>query len=340
MASNRTLVYKREQRGVYHITSKTVRGMYLFGKDPLTGKDYSHRREIVIERITYLARFFYIDLITFAVLINHVHLMLRNLPLIASQASDFDIIFRAVHIFPEKFRRLGLKLADVQAGRADDRIREMCEDTELVDEMRIRLSDISWFMRQLNQNLARRFNAEDGLKGAFWASRFHCRPVKGTYEMFVCCFYVDLNQVRAGEEPSPEKSSASAIYWRIAGLQARRSDDGDAKSNQGMPIDAVLIPINIHGDGEDRFEDYWRASKQGLFENMNLESYLILLDQVGRQIRDDKASIPAHLQPILERIGVQPEKIRQLHDRFESIDNEIRISDRSPARQKDAKPEK
>ena len=79
MASNRTLVYKREPRGLYHITSKTVRGMYLFGKDPLTGKDYSHRREIVIERITYLARFFYIDLITFAVLINHVHLMLRNL---------------------------------------------------------------------------------------------------------------------------------------------------------------------------------------------------------------------------------------------------------------------
>ena len=307
----RSRTYQKDRRGIYHVWNKIVRGLYLFGKDPLSGKDYSYRRAIIIKRILYLAQFFFIDLISFSVMINHFHLILRNLPNMARQANAFDVMFRAIHVFPDKFRRMGVKLDDVQKGTADDRIRELCEDQNLVDEMRSRLSDISWFMKQLNQHLATRFNREDGVTGSFWATRFKCRELTGIGELLICCIYVELNQIRAGEATKPEDSQHSSIFWRIAGLKSRQSKNG---TSHEPPTDAQLIPIHTNGDGETRFQNHWRASQQGLFEEVTLPSYLSLVDAIGRQARDGAASIPDHLQPILARVDLSPDKIHSAMD--------------------------
>jgi len=43
---------------------------------------------------------------------------------------------------------------------------------------------------------------------------------------------------------------------------------------------------------------------------MTLDNYLTLLDFVGRQIRDDKrGAIPAHLAPILKRLGLEEQRL-------------------------------
>ena len=284
-------------QGIYHVTSKTVRGQKLLGYDPLTQQDYSHRRDVVVARILELAKWFAIDLISFAVMINHLHLILRNLPRLAQKLSKYDVIYRAAHIFPEKFRRLGVRLANID----EERIRELAKDEKLVKKMRKRLSDISWFMRQLKQGLSRQFNAEDDVKGAFWASRFFSREVKDNPSLLTTLGYVDLNETRALDSFLPEDSLHSGIGYRIAAMKARESGVALAKS----PIDAQLIPIHSAGDGETRFKAYWRATQAGLFESMTLTSYLQLLDTLGRRKRKDKVgSIPSHLSPILERIGI------------------------------------
>ncbi|TWT75445.1 hypothetical protein [Allorhodopirellula solitaria] len=47
-----------------------------------------------------------------------------------------------------------------------------------------------------------------------------------------------------------------------------------------------------------------RASSKG-FLSVSMTRYLELLDWTGRQLRSDKfESIPEHLQPILQRIGL------------------------------------
>ena len=42
----------------------------------------------------------------------------------------------------------------------------------LIDKWRPRVHDISWFMKVLNENVAKRANAEDECTGHFWESRY------------------------------------------------------------------------------------------------------------------------------------------------------------------------
>ncbi|CAK0763924.1 transposase [Gammaproteobacteria bacterium] len=50
---------------------------------------------------------------------------------------------------------------------------------EIVEEYRERLTNFSWFMRVLNENIAREANREDGVKGRFWEGQFKSKALLG-----------------------------------------------------------------------------------------------------------------------------------------------------------------
>jgi REP element-mobilizing transposase RayT len=69
-----------DEVGVYHCIARCVRRAFLCGVDPYTGKDYSHRKEWILDRVRELAGLFAIEVCGYCVMSNHLHLVLRNRP--------------------------------------------------------------------------------------------------------------------------------------------------------------------------------------------------------------------------------------------------------------------
>ena len=90
-----------------------------------------------------------------------------------------------------------------------------------VEENRERLGDPSWFMRCLNEWIARKANQEDGCTGRFWEGRFKCKRLYDDAAVLACMAYIDLNPVRAQVAQTPEESLYTGARERIVARQAK-----------------------------------------------------------------------------------------------------------------------
>ncbi len=75
-------------------------------------------------------------------------------------------------------RRAFLCGRDKYSGRDYEHRRGWIRDHEKLARCRKRLADLSWFMRSLNEPIARRANREDECKGHFWEGRFNCQRLE------------------------------------------------------------------------------------------------------------------------------------------------------------------
>jgi len=304
-AGARREVVAKGEVGVYHCWNRCVQRALLCGNDPITGQDYDYRRDWVEQTEQLLARLFAVEVAFHAEMANHIHVILRSRPDLPQDWSDRAVVRRWLCI--TKLKRNG---ADSIVDPTDAEITRELERPGRVAELRRRLGDISWFMGALCECISRRCNADSGCSGAFWEHRFKCRSLADEAAILVCGTYVDLNMIRAREAATPERSRHTSAYNRIQGLQQRLGREGAASITDAPRPDGWLCELSLQ-DGlsvEQRSAaesaSHWRASDKGIL-SISLEKYLQLLDWTGRQIHANKrGAIPAHLAPILDRLGI------------------------------------
>ena len=267
----------------YHCVARCVRRAWLWGFDQYAGRDYSHRKTWVLERLAQLTSVFAIDICGYAIMSNHYHVILHVNCTQARTWTQQEIVERWGELFsvPATVQQWQRGIA----GEAESRAAEA-----LVEQWRARLQDISWFMRALNEYLARRANAEDDCKGRFWEGRFRSHALLDEAGLLTAMAYVDANPIRAGIATTPESSQFTSIYQRIAELRSQRDRTPrvDADANPHVPLQ------RFRSSNSDRAAIPYQ-----------LDEYLELVDWTVRQIRMDRpGSVDDCLPPIMQRLGI------------------------------------
>src|SRR5512137_3226313 len=149
MAMPRSKYVQEGEEGVYHCFSRCVRRAFLYGCDTLTGRDYSHRKAWLVERLRYLAAIFAIEVCAYAVLETHYHNILRTRPDIVALWSDREVAIRWLTLFP-----LHRDLSGTPLQPAEKEICALADCPERIAKLRQRLLSLSWFMGRLNEFIA------------------------------------------------------------------------------------------------------------------------------------------------------------------------------------------
>ena len=274
----------------YHICSRTVRKAFLCGVDQETGVSFEHRRAWIEQRLFQLAQVFAIDICAHAVMHNHLHLVLHVDSERVKTWSTAQVLERWHQLF--KGTLLTQRYQNKQP--LDKFQLAMVEST--ADIYKQRLIDISWFMRSLNEPIARQANREDNCTGHFWEGRFKSQALLDEGALLSCMAYVDLNPVRATIAPTPEKSDFTSIQLRI-----KAAIEGE------QPNTLLTFSGNEH-----------KQKKTGIY--FSLKDYLTLVDETGRVIRDNKrGAIGMKTANILARLHISEESWLKLTTDFEGI---------------------
>ena len=274
----------------YHCISRCVRRAFL------CGEGHEHRKRWIEDRLQELARIFAIDVCGFAIMDNHLHVLLRLDPARARGWSDLQIAAKWLTLCPPKGAD-GKPLTLVP-----EYLATRTADAAWLTECRRRLSDLGWFMKLLKEPISRRANREDQCTGAFWEGRFKSIAILDEASLLATCAYIDLNPFADGLAATPEKSPHTSLRARVAHVKAQGQLD---QLREGSPY-VSKVPLE-HGHWllpiEDKRDPNGTGSP-GMVHGLSLTGYLQLVDWSSRLVRPGKSHISAETPALLKRLQI------------------------------------
>jgi REP element-mobilizing transposase RayT len=253
------------------------------------------RKPWLEQRLQELSLIFAIDLDGFAIMDNHLHLVLTLRPRLVERCSSKEIARRWLRLHPP------VAAAGERREATAEEVARLAADEGRIERLRERLCDLGEYHKALKEPLARLVNREEGITGHFWNERFKSRRVLDKEALLVTAIYVDLNPIRAQMAETPETSAFTSVWHRSrAWARARRGRAKQHGRSAQVTLDAEPAPSFLTPIRATR-------GKRGLFRHLTLEQYLTLVDRIGRVLRSGKRGrIPRDLPPILDRLLKQP----------------------------------
>lgn len=247
---------------VFHCVQKCARYCRLFGKNPVSGEDCDHRKQWVLTRLNQLVDIFLIECLTYAVREDEVEVVIRSRPDLVEALSDEEVADRWCQLFPRKPKK-----NQSPEDALSSRIAEITGDKETLKETRIRLSNISWFMRCFAEDIARRANQEEDCRGRFWSGRFDAKLLLDAEAVLASAVHIDCS---AANDSSAKGESLAGINERGT---KRDKSDGQGTGN----VTVRLAPLRPKKAG--------RLSGSDRALPKNDAEYLKIVQWTGKQLR-------------------------------------------------------
>ncbi len=174
---------------VYHVISRIVGGDFL-----LEGE---REKEVLRNQIWKVADFCGVEILTYCIMSNHVHILLRTPdPELLGKLTNTELVRRAKRIYSAE------KAGSFEEGLTDP-------EMEVRDRFRVqlltRMGDVSQYMKELKQRFSIWYNKSHKRIGTLWAERFKSVLVEDEpMALSTIAAYIELNPVRAGlvDDPS------------------------------------------------------------------------------------------------------------------------------------------
>ena len=171
-----------DQSTVYHVMSRTALDGFPLG---------DIEKDFMLDLIRRYSALYLVEILGFCLMGNHFHILVRVLP--EYKFSDEDILKRYVDFY------------------GDERIYA----DGLVPSLRLKLSSLSEFMREIKVNFARFYNRRHNRRGYFWGDRFKSVIVENGETLINCLAYIDLNPLRAGLVERPEQYRWNSLGYHV-----------------------------------------------------------------------------------------------------------------------------
>ena len=275
----RRLVAPEGESACYHCYGRCV------NKERLLGDGEAKDR--FIAELRRVAGFCGVEVLTFCVMSNHYHILVRVDPR-AKEADDKELGRRFRTLYGEG----KCPYINMDARRVASVLDSKLDDAEAVRaHLKSRMGDLAGFMKTLKQRYSVWYNGERGRVGTLWAERYKsCVVQDSPHVLRVVGAYIELNPVRAGLA-----ERAEAYRW---------SGYGAAVGGEASPSLRAWARAGIVGMLSGEQESVEEARKF-------LDSYGILLrvkdgtDQMARGGRDERGEASGNLEadtPLLKRI--------------------------------------
>jgi len=292
MTRARHELIKPGSRGTFHLVTRCVHRSLLLMK--------GDRRAVLARGLASWLRHMGIDLLGYAIMGNHLHLVVRLRPDLVQGWSEAEVARHALAVLPV---RSGPGLEPLRV--TSELVERYAGNKTWLKKQRQRLSSPSWLLRLVKQEVARRANAEDEVAGHFWESRFTSVALVDAAAVLACLVYVDLNPLRAGMVRLPEASEFTSIRHRFHrakhGGNSTRADLNAADAELGRQLLGMraCAPVNEWTSEPETWE-------------INEAAYVDLVEQTGRTVASGKRrSVSAQAPPLIERLGINGHRWHQ-----------------------------
>ena len=171
-----------DQSTVYHVMSRTALDGFPLG---------DIEKDFMLDLLRRYAALYLVEVLGFCLMGNHFHILVRVIP--ESKFTDVDILKRYVDFCGD----------------------ECIFADGLVPSLRLKLSNLSEFMREIKVGFARFYNRRHHRRGYFWGDRFKSVIVENGDTLINCLAYIDLNPLRAGLVERPEQYRWNSLGYHI-----------------------------------------------------------------------------------------------------------------------------
>src|SRR6056297_1106008 len=201
----------------YHTMSRVAGGEMLFG---------DIEKEAFRKIMRRMERFSGVDVLTYAVMGNHFHLLLR-VPERAQILRKFEKGTRVereerlLEHLPSLYSRAYLKqLKGELEVMTEQGMEKLYEET--IQGFLDRMGSLKHFMKELKERFSRWFNRRHERRGTLWQERYRSVLVEAGEALRTMAAYIDLNPVRAGLVDDPKDYRWSGYAEALGGSKRAR----------------------------------------------------------------------------------------------------------------------